>query len=468
MRTNTLLSIGLLTMVGLSPTASVADGLAANATPPFTAKDGSGTGASSWLGYLSGGNQAIGTGSAVAAGSNNLASGQGAFVGAGASNQANGTSALVMGGFDNRAVAIDSLVGAGAGNRATGARAVIVGGGYNLASGPWSFIGGGGRDGTVATPAGSTSFDHIAVAKWSTIGGGMGNRAGSLASQTGATVAGGEQNQALNTDATVAGGTLNLATAVASTVGGGQSNAATGIASAIAGGAGNVASGDYSFAVGRRAKTQTTGGTTLHAGAFAFADSSNVDFNTAAANEFAVRASGGVRLVTAIDGSGAPTAGVSVAAGAGSWSTLSDRAAKDNLTAVNPQQVLSKLAAMPLYTWRYRSEASQATHMGPTAQDFRAAFALGDSDKTIATVDADGVALAAIQGLNQSMQEQDAILVRQDIELARLERQIEKLELAQEKMAVLQAAIAKLSLERPSRLRAASFANHPLDGADGE
>src|SRR5206468_6765454 len=137
------------------------------------------------------------------------------------------------------------------------------------------------------------------------IGGGMGNRAGSLTTQTGSTVAGGEQNQALNSDATVSGGTLNLATGVAATV---------------AGGANNLASGDYSFVAGRRAKTQTAGGSpVIHPGTFAFADSNNVDFNTAGANEFAARATGGVRFVTAIDGAGTPTAGVSLASGGGSW-----------------------------------------------------------------------------------------------------------------------------------------------------
>jgi hypothetical protein len=54
---------------------------------------------------------------------------------------------------------------------------------------------------------------------------------------------------------------------------------------------------------------------------------------------------------------------------------------------------------MPIRTWAYRSEDSTVRHIGPTAQDFRAAFGLGDGDKAIATVDADGVSLAAIQTL---------------------------------------------------------------------
>ena len=55
------------------------------------------------------------------------------------------------------------------------------------------------------------------------------------------------------------------------------------------------------------------------------------------------------------------------------------------------------------------------------AQDFYAAFAVGPDDKHIATVDADGVALAAIQGLNQKLEEQRAANVE-------LKQRVEKLE----------------------------------------
>jgi hypothetical protein len=46
--------------------------------------------------------------------------------------------------------------------------------------------------------------------------------------------------------------------------------------------------------------------------------------------------------------------------------------------------------------------------MGPMAQDFYAAFGLGLGDTTIDTVDADGVALASIQGLHTLIEEKDA------------------------------------------------------------
>ena len=42
------------------------------------------------------------------------------------------------------------------------------------------------------------------------------------------------------------------------------------------------------------------------------------------------------------------------------------------------------------------------------AQDFYAAFGIGADDKHISAVDEGGVALAAIQGLNQKLNEKDA------------------------------------------------------------
>ena len=41
------------------------------------------------------------------------------------------------------------------------------------------------------------------------------------------------------------------------------------------------------------------------------------------------------------------------------------------------------------------------------AQDFYAAFGVGKNETTITTIDADGVALAAIQALHQQLQEEN-------------------------------------------------------------
>jgi hypothetical protein len=48
--------------------------------------------------------------------------------------------------------------------------------------------------------------------------------------------------------------------------------------------------------------------------------------------------------------------------------------------------------------------------MGPVAQDFHATFGLGDKDTVIHGVNADGVALAAIQGLHAELKDRDATI----------------------------------------------------------
>jgi hypothetical protein len=61
------------------------------------------------------------------------------------------------------------------------------------------------------------------------------------------------------------------------------------------------------------------------------------------------------------------------------------------------------------------------------AEDFRAAFQLGDG-QTISNVDADGVTMAAIQGLHQLLEEQQTALERKDQEMADLRSRLAALE----------------------------------------
>jgi septal ring factor EnvC (AmiA/AmiB activator) len=73
--------------------------------------------------------------------------------------------------------------------------------------------------------------------------------------------------------------------------------------------------------------------------------------------------------------------------------------------------------------------AADVRHVGPMAQDFQAAFGLnGSDDKHISVVDESGVALAAIQGLNQKLEETRAELKRRDVENAELKARLEKIE----------------------------------------
>ena len=91
------------------------------------------------------------------------------------------------------------------------------------------------------------------------------------------------------------------------------------------------------------------------------------------------------------------------------FNTTSDRNAKENFSAVSPGEVLAKVTALPVQQWSFKGFPG-ARHIGPVAQDFRAAFGLGHDDKSIATVDADGVALAAIQGLSQKIEAENTAL----------------------------------------------------------
>jgi trimeric autotransporter adhesin len=107
------------------------------------------------------------------------------------------------------------------------------------------------------------------------------------------------------------------------------------------------------------------------------------------------------------------------------WINASDRNLKENFTPIDPQQVLAKVAALPVSQWNYKRDA--ALHLGPVAQDFFAQFNLGADDKSIATVDESGVALAAIQGLNQKLETQAAQLAEKDSRIAALEKSVAEL-----------------------------------------
>jgi hypothetical protein len=231
-------------------------------------------------------------------------------------------------------------------------------------------------------------------------GGGRGLNGENSVTASFGTVAGGHRNTASGFDASVAGGQSNTASGLqGSTVAGGEGNFATGTFSTVAGGAANTASGTKSFAAGGNAKA-------THDGSFVWADDSGIGFGSTAANQFSARATGGVRFVTAIDAAGAPTAGVQVAAGSGSWASLSDRALKRNFARVDGSWILARLAGLPISSWSYKAQKPSIRHLGPTAQDFARAFGLGEDNRHIDSIDSEGVSLAGIKALYKLVQEQ--------------------------------------------------------------
>jgi hypothetical protein len=99
---------------------------------------------------------------------------------------------------------------------------------------------------------------------------------------------------------------------------------------------------------------------------------------------------------------------------------VSDRNIKRDIEPVDSRAVLEGVARLPVATWSYQADDPSVRHMGPMAQDFRAAFGLGDTDRAYYAIDAHGVAFASIQALYQQVQEQNARLERLEKENADL------------------------------------------------
>jgi hypothetical protein len=332
----------------------------------------------------------------------NQVTGDYATIGGGYGNEASGYAATVGGGYLNAATAPTATIGGGEYISVTGEAATVAGGSWITATGDYAAVGGGRSNtasGSRATVGGGRG--NTASATGATVGGGSGNEA----SGDSATVGGGEYNTADGDFVTVGGGESNNASEHGATIGGGVSNTASDQYATVPGGRDNTAGGAYSFAAGQRAKAN-------HDGTFVWADSSDFDFGSTVANSFKARATGGVRFVVGIDDSGNTTWSCLVNDGT-SWSCSSDRNLKENLQPVDGGEVLRRLQEVPIYTWNGKGQDPAAPHMGPMAQDFAAAFGLGEDDTHIATIDLDGVALAAIQELyaqNVSLQAKSVAL----------------------------------------------------------
>ncbi len=336
--------------------------------------------AASWAFIGQGQDNTIGTSGSLTSGYSAIVSGQGnaiasqfSFIGAGQQNTILSDDFSVIGGGDDNAVTGDySIVGGGKSNAVSGELSTIAGGIGNIVTNLYSFAGGG--------------YQNYVQGAYSVVAGGNANNAvGSMAF-----VGGGYNNQATALNTTVAGGYQNNATANGAVTAGGLKNTASGMNSAVPGGELNVAAGKDSFAAGTASDAVTQG-------AFVWSDDAAgaTKLTSTASNQFLARASGGFVLYSAANLS----SGVALAPGSGAWSTLSDRNVKNHIEAIDPAQILARLDTMPVSEWSYDAEGA-VRHLGPMAQDFRAAFGLGEDDRHISTVDEEGVALAAIKALH--------------------------------------------------------------------
>jgi hypothetical protein len=342
------------------------------------------------------------------------------FIGGGYSNVISNVSfSTIAGGRKNWIDENRSFIGGGESNIVSGSNSVIGGGGGNLVDyGSYHSAILGGFDNTIQS-----------FRSYGTIGGGWSNVIGGGPAQ-GQVVAGGALNTNLhaygvigggygnklylgesNNYSVIAGGIGNRIGHEFGAIGGGDENTVAGRWGVIPGGLLSRAFGEMSFAAGYRAYA-------TNAGSFVWNGSPQI---TASTNDFSftVRCLGGARFITSTYTNGFPgvTNGVILAAGGSSWASLSDRNSKTNFHPIQPRVVLAKLADMPVSMWEYKGSPGRA-YIGPTAQDFHQAFGLGQDDKSISTLDTDGVMYAAIQGLVEELKERDQMMALQRLENA--------------------------------------------------
>jgi len=403
-------------------------------------------------------------------GANATASGIGALA-FGAGTTASGSGSMALGenttagneyavavGFNTAALAEGSIT-TGANTAAHGINSIAVGNGSATSvTGVASLAGGTGSN---ANGAASLAFGAITLAS-----GTNAVATGNLTQATGnnstamgqASIASGTQSTAIGNTNTASGSFNALAMGVNSTASGFNGAVAIGYGVTASGapstalGNGTLASGANSTAIGvntiasgfgstAMGQSTTASGTNSTAigyyasangksGVFVFGDkSTSTPLLAAADNQFVARAAGGTTFYS----NSALTLGVTLAANGGAWASVSDRNRKQDFRFEDGELALSKIAQMPITSWSYKSTDGSVRHLGPMAQDFRAAFGLGADSVTITTTDIDGVNLLAVQALEKRTAEQRseiAALRAQNSELmqrlARLEALLDK------------------------------------------
>lgn len=381
--------------------------------------------------------------SAIGAGHSNALNGDFSFIGSGHANRVSGVFSQVLSGVENRVSGEHSVVSAGAGNVLNGDYSVVAGDMHRV-KGSFNSVYAGQRN-TV-----SGSHHQVNASVYSDVSGIYGTALSvSNASQSGAyntqlaqqdsrvngyfntlvagqghaidgvgnTQFGGDSHQLNGQYTAIVGGQSNQTAGQFSTVVGGQNNRAIGDYSVALGGSGNLAKGTGSVAMGQGAKA-------VHDGSFVWADSSSDEsVESMGPGSFTVRATGGVRV---LNQQGELMAVLD--SGSGSWAHVSDRNRKTDIVTINPRNVLDRLMALPVQYWHYKDDPNKTLHLGPMAQDFYAQFKLGNDKTRINQVDADGVALTALAGLAEVMNEKEKELARLYADIADYNKEITQLE----------------------------------------
>jgi len=266
---------------------------------------------------------------------------------------------------------------------------------------------------------------------------GMNNRAsGRLSTAFGnSNVVTGIQSTAIGSNNTVSGtnsfahGSLNTISGNNATALGSQNTIGSSANSgAFAFGLLSQANASQAFAIGERATVGNTRAMVISLG-----PSFGVATNDAGTATFSVRAANGIWFGTT---TGTPSIGsgrfIDTSTGAyltstGVWTNTSDRNLKEGFVPVDGEDLLRRLGKVPMTTWKYSADKANVRHLGPMAQDFSAAFGLGDSDRAISTVDSSGVALAAAQALDARTNAQQSRIVELEQQVRQQQEQIDGL-----------------------------------------
>lgn len=197
------------------------------------------------------------------------------------------------------------------------------------------------------------------------------------------------------------------------------------------------ASGNFSVAIGKNARTaKRQGSIVLGDGCAGFSSDS---VYATANNQFVARGCGGIKFFT----NQGLTSGVEIAPGGSSWSSVSDRNRKHGFLDVDGEELLARLRGVPVTRWHYNAQGDSVYHMGAMAQDFYAAFGLGEDSLRIGTVDMDGVTLRGVQALDARTEALAAEATLRDAELeatrAVVARQADELRALRAELAALRA-----------------------------
>jgi hypothetical protein len=396
-------------------------------------------------------NKANGQAATVSGGMGNVADGLNATIGGGYLNSVLGNNSVVSGGQQNLAEGVASVVGGGSNNVALGDGLTIAGGTKNFAGSSGSFVGGGFRniaEGVGAVVAGG-GFDanfcrSLATGSYlNPATASCGNHALGAAS----VISGGQANRIDSAFGVISGGGSNAIRANQnpgfSSIGGGSENVidVDGSYGVIPGGSRNFVGAKGGFAAGERAKV-------FHDNSFVWNSFPLSDAASTAIGEFRVNSmnldtsfasslmrAGGLgytflslssALVRVRVGSSSSVNTVcDLTPGSGGWNCAnsSDRNLKHGITRLSSSVSLQKALSLPITQWSYNGSSSK--HIGPMAQDFQRIFKLSDNNTMISASDMGGIAISAIQGLNQKLVEQ---VKQKDTEIARLKARADSFE----------------------------------------